>query len=67
MQKIEHFEFCFNCSKNLFEGTKKSHLGHFDWDCLGSRYPIRQNTQNMDILAGNGRLRLEVMLRDPTL
>ena len=51
----------------MFQRIKKNHLGHFDWDCLGSRYPIRPNTQNMAILAENRRLRLKVMLRGPKL
>ena len=42
--KNENFEFCFDCGKNVFQWTKKNHLGHFDWNCLGSRYPIRPNT-----------------------
>ena len=44
MQKIKIFEFCFDCGKNVFQWTKKNHLGHFDWNCLGYRYPIRPNT-----------------------
>ena len=39
----------------------------FDWNRLGSRYPIRPNKQNMAILAENKRLRLKVMLRGPKL
>ena len=63
----KNFEFSFDCSKNVFQWTKKNHLGHFDWNCLGSRYPIRPNTQNMVILAENRRLMLKVMLRGPKL
>ena len=40
----ENFEFCFDCGKNVFQWTKKNHLGHFDWNCSGSWYPIRPNT-----------------------
>ena len=65
--KNENSEFCFDCGKNMFQWTKKNHLGHFDWNCLGSRYSIRPNTQNMAILAEKRRLRLKVMLRSPTL
>ena len=42
--KNENFELCFDCGKNVFQWTQKNHLGHFDWNCLGSRYPIRPNT-----------------------
>ena len=65
--KNENFEFCFDCGKNVFQWTKKNHLGHFDWNCLGSRYPMRPNTQNMAILAENRHLRLKVMLRGPKM
>ena len=65
--KNENFEFCFDCGKNVFQWTRKNHLGHFDWNCLGSRYPIRPNTQNMAILTENRRLRLKGMLRGPKL
>ena len=51
----------------MFQWTKKNHLGHFDWNCLGSRYPLRPNTQNMAILAENRHLRLKLMLRGPKL
>ena len=62
-----NFEFWFDCGKNVFQWTKKNHLGHFDWNCLGSRYPMRPNTQNMAILAENRHLRLKLMLRGPKL
>ena len=65
--KNKNFEFCFDCDKNVLQWTKKNHLGHFDWNCLGSWYSIRPNTQNMAILAENRRLRLKVMLRGPKL
>ena len=65
--KNENFEFYFDCGKNVFQWTKKSHLGHFDWNCSCSRYPLWPNTQNMAILAENRCLRLKVMLRDPKL
>ena len=65
--KKENFEFCFDCGKNVFQLTKKNHPGHFDWNCLGSRYPIWPNTQNMATLARNRHLRLKVMLRGPKL
>ena len=65
--KNENFEFCFSCGKNVFQRTKKKHLGHFDWNYLGSRYSIRPNTQNMAILSKNRRLRLKLMLRGPKL
>ena len=42
--KNENFEFCFDCGKNVFQWTKKNHLGCFEWNCLGSRYPIQPNT-----------------------
>ena len=28
--KNYNFEFCFDCGKNVFQWTKKNHLGHFD-------------------------------------
>ena len=65
--KNENFEFCFDYGKNVFQWTKRNHQGHFDWNYLGSRCPIRSNTQNMAILAENKRLRLKVMLRGPKL
>ena len=34
-----------DCGKNVFQWSKKNHLGHFDWNCLGSQYPIRANTK----------------------
>ena len=49
--KNENFEFCFDCGKDVFQWTKKNHLGHFDWNCLGSRYSMRPNTQNMASVA----------------
>ena len=63
----ENYEFCFDCGKNVFQRTKNNHLGHFDLNCLGSRYPIQPNTQNMAILAENRHLRLNVMVRFPKL
>ena len=63
--KNENFEFYFNCGKDVFQWIKKNHLDHFDWNCLGSQYPMRPNTQNMAILAENRHLRLKVMLRGP--
>ena len=65
--KNVNFEFCFDCGKNVFQWTKKNYLGHFDWNCLDLRYPIRPNTQNMGILAKSRHLRLKVMLRRPKL
>ena len=67
MQKIKILNFVFDCGKNVFQWTKKNHLGHFDWNCLGSRYPIRPNPLKMAILAGNRHLRLKMMLRGPKL
>ena len=61
------FWILFWSGKIVFQWTKKNHLGHFDWNCLGSRYSIRPNTQNMAILAENRCLRLKVMLRGPKL
>ena len=66
-KKKKKNEFCLDCGKNMFRWTKKNHLGHFDWNCLGSRYPIPPNTQNMAILAENICLRLKVMLRGSKL
>ena len=43
-KKKKKIEFCFDCGKNVFQWTKKNHLGHFDWNFLGYRYPIRLNT-----------------------
>ena len=28
----------------FFAVFTKNHLGHFDWNCLSARYPMRPNT-----------------------
>ena len=55
--KNENFEFCFDCGKNVFQWTKKNHLGHL----YGQIHRI------WPVLAENRHPRLKVMLRGPKL
>ena len=65
MKKMKVLNFVLIVVKMCSNELKKNHQGHFDWNCLDSRYSIRPNTQNMAILANNRRLRLKMMPRGP--
>ena len=50
MQKIKILNFVLIVVKMCSNEPKKNLQGHFDWNCLGSRYSLRPSPQNMAIL-----------------
>ena len=56
MQKIKILNFVSIVVKMCSKELRKKHLGHFDWNCLGSRYAIRPYTHSKAIVAENRRL-----------